>query len=132
MPPATPPPADSQRLDTWLWAARFFKTRTLAQTAIEGGKVHVNGHAAKPARLVRPGDQLDLTLGEARWHIVIEALNAQRRPAPEARTLYRETPESAARREAEQEARRLAPSPGSDARGRPTKRDRRQITRFGG
>ncbi len=125
-------PAGRQRLDKWLWAARFFKTRSLAADAIDGGKVRLNGHAAKPAKEVRPGDVLDLTLGHAQWTVTVVALNEYRRPAVEAQQLYAETAESRRRRELAAEERQLAPSPGADLHGRPTKRDRRRIQRFFG
>lgn len=119
------------RLDKWLWAARFFKTRSLACQAVEAGHVRVNGSAVKPAREIRPGDRLDIAVGTTRWCIDVLAINPYRRPAAEARDLYRETAESEARRAAERETRRLAPAPGSDLRGRPTKKARRQIHHFG-
>ena len=115
------------RIDKWLWAARFFKTRSLASQAVEGGHVRVNGQGAKPAKEVRIGDRLEIAAGGTSWAVLIRGLNEQRRPAPEAQQLYEETPESAARRAAEREARRLAPEPGSELRGRPTKKARRQI-----
>lgn len=120
------------RLDKWLWAARFFKTRALANAAISGGKVKLNGHAAKPAREVNIGDQLELTAGESCWHIRVLGLNEYRRPAAEAQLLYAESAESHASRLAASEARQLAPTPGSALKGRPTKRDRRQMQRFSG
>lgn len=119
------------RLDKWLWAARFFKTRSLAANAIAGGKVHWQGQRAKPAREVRAGDELDIDVGEQRWTVIVRALNPQRRPAPEAQLLYEETAASRARRAAVREQRKLAPTPGADRRGRPTKRDARHIHRFG-
>ena len=93
-------PLAELRLDKWLWAARFFKTRAAATAAIGGGKVHVNGQRVKPARTVRPGDRLEILRGEARYAVVVQALNDQRRPAAEAAGLYEETPESLAKREA--------------------------------
>lgn len=120
------------RLDKWLWAARFFKTRSLAAEAIDGGKVKLNGHPVKPAREVKAGDTLDLTIGEAHWTVIVRAINEYRRPAPEARRLYEETEASRHAREQAAEARVLAPAPGADLKGRPTKRDRRQIQRFSG
>ncbi len=119
------------RLDKWLWAARFFKTRSLASKAVEAGHVHLNGHAVKPSRDVKPGDQLDITVGEMRWTVDVAGINPYRRPADEARQLYAETAESQDRRARERELKRLAPAPGSDLRGRPTKKDRRQIHSFG-
>jgi ribosome-associated heat shock protein Hsp15 len=119
-----------QRIDKWLWAARFFKTRSLAAAAVDGGKVKWNGEQVKPARELQPGDQLEISAGEVRWTVVVQGLNAQRRPAPEARLLYEETAESAALRARQQELRRLAPMPGADLKGRPTKKAGRLIRGF--
>ena len=127
---AKTPDAPGQRIDKWLWAARFFKTRSLATAAIQAGHIRLNGATPKPARDVRPGDTLDIALGPVRWTVVVRALNEQRRPAAEAQQLYEETAESRARREAVRENLRLAPTPGSDLRGRPTKKARRQIRGF--
>lgn len=121
---------DRVRMDKWLWAARFFKTRSLAAQAAEGGKVHCNGARVKPARLVRVGDVLDVTIGDMHWTVIVKGLNEQRRPAEEARRLFEETEESRTRRQAALERRKLAPQP--QAKGRPTKRDRRMIHRFTG
>lgn len=119
------------RLDKWLWAARFFKTRALAQQAIAGGKVHVNDQRAKPARGVRVGDSLEITRGVERFEIRVEALSDRRGPATVAAGLYSESPDSLARRQAQAEERsllrRAAPAPPS---GRPDKRARRHIIRF--
>jgi len=123
-------PSARQRIDKWLWAARFYKTRALATAAIHAGHVKLNGATVKPARELHPGDTLELAIGDASWIIQVLALNEQRRPASEAQQLYAETPDSRARREAVREARRLAPTPGSDLRGRPTKKARRQIRGF--
>lgn len=120
------------RLDKWLWAARFFKTRALAQAAVEGGRVKLNGQAVKAAREVQAGDELHISVAQSLWEVRVLGVNGQRRPAPEARRLYGESAESQARRVREQEARSLAPSPGQDAKGRPTKRDRRRLDRFSG
>jgi ribosome-associated heat shock protein Hsp15 len=118
------------RIDKWLWAARFYKTRSLATEAIHAGHVKLNGHTVKPARELRPGDTLDLTISHIKWTIHVLGLNEQRRPASEAQKLYEETPESSIHRAAMKEAQRLAPAPGSDLRGRPTKKARRQIRGF--
>lgn len=120
------------RLDKWLWAARFYKTRSLATDAVDGGKVKLNGAAAKPAKEVKVGDRLQVRAGDQDWEIVVQGLNEQRRPAPEAQLLYRESPESAERRARAAELRRLAPASDPDQKGRPTKRDRRQLSRFRG
>ena len=122
--------AESLRIDKWLWAARFFKTRSLAVEAIRSGHVRWNGQIPKPARELRPGDTLDVALGPIRRTVVVRALNEQRRPAAEAERLYEETAESRARREAFLENLRLAPTPGSGLNGRPTKKARRQIRRL--
>jgi len=119
-----------QRIDKWLWAARFFKTRSLAAAAVDGGRIKWNGQQVKPARELKPGDELDIVAGESRWTVVVRGVSAQRRPAPEARLLYEETAESAARRLQQQEIRRLAPMPGADLKGRPTKKAGRLIRRF--
>jgi ribosome-associated heat shock protein Hsp15 len=119
-----------QRIDKWLWAARFFKTRSLAAAAVEGGRVEWNGAHVKPARPVRPGDQLDVVVGELRWTLFVRQLNSQRRPASEARLLYEETAESVVRRQRQDELRRLAPVPGADLKGRPTKKAGRLIRGF--
>jgi ribosome-associated heat shock protein Hsp15 len=119
-----------QRLDKWLWAARFFKTRSLAADAIAGGRVRWNGQAVKPAREIRPGDEIEVAAGELRWTVIVRGLNPQRRPAPEARLLYEETAESAARRQRAEALRRLAPVPGTGLKGRPTKKAGRLIRGF--
>jgi len=121
------------RLDKWLWAARWFRTRSLAAEAVTAGRVLVAGQAAKPGRELRPGDVLELR--QPGWPprvVVVRALSAVRGPAPVARTLYEETAQSVAARERAAEARRLAPEPAATlAQGRPTKRDRRQIDQAG-
>jgi ribosome-associated heat shock protein Hsp15 len=113
------------RLDKWLWAARLFKTRSLASQAIDLGRVRVGGERIKPAREARIGEVLDLQVGAQRLQVVIRALSAQRGPASIARELYRETPDSIARRERRTEQ-RLA-EPAQSIKGRPTKRDRREL-----
>lgn len=130
MPPSEKLPLTHLRIDKWLWAARFYKTRSLATEAIHAGHVKLNGHTVKPARDLRRGDMLTLAIGDVPWTIEVRALNDQRRPASEAQQLYAETTESSTRRAAVKEAQRLAPSPGSDLRGRPTKKARRQIRGF--
>jgi ribosome-associated heat shock protein Hsp15 len=121
---------ERMRIDKWLWAARFYKTRSLATAAINAGHIKLNGSTVKPARELRSGDTLELAIGDVHWTVLVRGLNEQRRPAPEAQLLYAETSESCARRAAEKEAHRLAPTPGSDLHGRPTKKARRQIRGF--
>ena len=120
------------RIDKWLWAARFFKHRTAATEAVEGGKVRLNGITVKPARAVKPGDRIDLTRDEGACTLIVRAIADKRGPATVARTLYEETAQSIAQREAAREMNRLAAPPGADLHGRPTKRDRRQMRRFEG
>lgn len=127
-----PPDTDRTRLDKWLWAARFYKHRTAATDAVDGGKVKLNGMAVKPAREVRPGDRIEITIAEDVRVVIVRAIADRRGPASVAQTLYEETPDSFARREAARETRKLAATPGADLHGRPTKRDRRRIDRFGG
>ena len=120
------------RLDKWLWAARFFKTRALAAEAVEGGKVHRNGQRAKPAHHLLVGDRLVIRVGTELFEIEVLALSGQRRPAPEARLLYLESEESQRRREREREMRKLTASQMdfTAGAGRPSKRDRRKIIAF--
>lgn len=118
------------RIDKWLWAARFFKTRTLANGAVDGGKVHVNGQRVKPAKDIIPGDELAITIGELRWTVTVRALAERRGPAVEARLLYEETPASLAARQAQTEQRKRSGGPLHDTRGRPTKRHRREIDKM--
>jgi ribosome-associated heat shock protein Hsp15 len=119
------------RLDKWLWAARFYKTRAMAAEAVEGGKVHLNGQRTKPGKTVAPGSRLQISKDGLEWDIEVVVLPAQRRPASEARTFYREEEPSRLAREAAIEAQRLArlASPLQTA-SKPTKRDRRLIHRF--
>ncbi len=117
------------RIDKWLWAARFFKTRSLAAEAIERGRVTINGDRCKPARHVRPGDVLDIDNGSTEWQVKVLALSDQRGSATVARELYLETEASMQRRAVLAEQRKLFTEPGESIRGRPTKRDRRQLDR---
>lgn len=119
------------RIDKWLWAARFFKTRSLATDAVSSGRVRLNGAPIKPAHDVKPGVRLDIFNGDTRWEVVVIALSEKRGPASEARQLYEETPESIVARDAEQMRRRFEVEPAADIHGRPTKRNRRQIDRYG-
>lgn len=122
---------DKVRLDKWLWAARFYKTRALAKTAIESGKVHCRGERCKPGKEPRIGDQFQIRAGFDERTVVVEALSIVRRGAPEAHTLYSETPESIAKRENEA-AQRKAGNLGVTTDGKPTKKQRRQLVDFRG
>lgn len=119
---------DRLRLDKWLWAARFYKTRALATDEIGRGRVSVNGQPAKPSRELKPGDLLTLRQGPVTRTVLVKGLSAYRGPAPVAQALYEETPDSIALRERAAEQRRLGAEPaGAIEQGRPTKRDRRQL-----
>lgn len=123
--------SDKVRLDKWLWAARFYKTRGLAVDEIEKGRVQVNGQPAKPAREVRLGDRIAVRREAVTITVLVMGLSQVRGPAPVARQLYEETPESLAAREQMAEQRRLAPEPAHSLdTGRPTKRDRRDLERW--
>ncbi len=117
------------RLDKWLWAARFFKTRALAKAAIEGGKVHCKGERCKPSKEPKVGEELVIRAGFDERTVVIRALSAVRRGAPEAQLLYEETAESQARRE-KAAAMRKAGALGVETHGRPSKKQRRDLQRF--
>ncbi len=123
---------DTVRLDKWLWAARFFKTRAVAAEAIDGGKVDVNGDRAKRSRHLAPGDRVSLRLGQYEWHVVVRGVSERRGPAPEAQLLYEETPESIARRAALKVQLDSMPSFFAHGEGKPTKHDRRAIRRLKG
>lgn len=118
------------RLDKWLWAARFFKTRALAVEAIEGGKVKLNGAAAKRARLVGTGDSVRIRLGPYEHDVVVRDVSERRGPAAQAALLYDETPASREARERLKWQLDNAPAPFSAGKGRPTKRDRRDLDRW--
>ena len=119
---------EAVRLDRWIWAARFFKTRALATEAVLGGHVHVNGARVKPAKDVHVGDEVELRIGTTRWTVVVAGLSDKRGPAKVAQALYAETDESRAAREQQALQRKLAPPPlGADLAGRPTKQDRRRL-----
>jgi ribosome-associated heat shock protein Hsp15 len=126
----SPDGKQSMRLDKWLWAARFFKTRALATAAISGGKVHVDGDRVKPARRIAAGDSLTVQKGPYRFSVTVTALSSQRRPAEEARTLYTESSESVAARHSLQDERRLQGQGARQSQRRPDKRTRRLIHRF--
>lgn len=118
------------RLDKWLWAARFYKTRSLARTAIDGGKVHYNGTRVKAGREVAIGAEIELRRGHETWTVIVKNLDDRRRSAPEAQKLYEETEQSRLNREAEQQQRRIANSMLQAPERRPDKKQRRQIIRF--
>ena len=115
------------RLDKWLWAARFFKTRSLAQQAIDSGRVTLNEHRIKPSHVLRISDFVVIRVGDLAWRIEVKLLSERRGPASEARKLYEETDESRAERERRIELRRWSAEPAADIKGRPTKRDRRRL-----
>jgi len=115
------------RIDKWLWAARFFKTRSLATEAVVGGRVHVNGMRVKPSKDVRTGDRIEVTIGVVRRVVDVTGLADRRGSATVAATLYTETPESVEAREQHQLERRLARPLGADLGARPTKLDRRRL-----
>lgn len=121
------------RIDKWLWAARFFKTRSLAQTALENGRVLLDGARVKRSRTVQPGQRVWLRIGPVERTVLIKAVSDNRGPAPVAQQLYEETEESVLNREAQRDKRRLFIDPASAiAAGRPTKRDRRRIHQLQG
>jgi ribosome-associated heat shock protein Hsp15 len=122
----------SIRLDKWLWAARFYKTRALAAHAIAAGRVDVNGAPAKAARALSIGDRLRVRKPPYAFIIRVVAVSEQRGPAKQAATLYEEDPEGKAARERLAHQLRIAPSPAFDGKGRPTKRDRRELDRLRG
>lgn len=121
-------PIDRLRLDKWLWAARFYKTRSLAADEIDRGRVSVNGQPAKASRELKPGDRLTIRQGAVMREVDVLGLSRIRGPASAAQALYAETAESVTRREAAEQARRLAAEPAEAlSQGRPTKRDRRKL-----
>jgi len=118
------------RIDKWLWAARFYKTRSLAQQAIAAGRVKLNDARIKPAHELKPGDALAIRVGDFEWQIMVKALSDKRGPADAARQLYEESAASRMERERRQDLRRWGAEPASSLKGRPTKRDRRRIEGF--
>ncbi|HMG18947.1 MAG TPA: S4 domain-containing protein [Gemmatimonadales bacterium] len=122
--------ADKVRVDKWLWAARFFKTRGLAAAAVGGGKVYVNGSRAKPAKQVQVGDTLRVRVGPYDWFVTVRAVTERRGSARDAQLLYDESPEGRAARERLAEAHKIAPAPTYQGKGRPTKKDRRELQRL--
>ena len=115
------------RVDKWLWAARFFKTRSLAQQAIDAGRVKLNEQRVKPAHVIRISDSLSVRIGDYEWHVLVKNLSDKRGPAEQARKLYEETEASRAERERRANLRRWGAEPAADLKGRPTKRDRRRL-----
>lgn len=126
------PDTDRTRLDKWLWAARWFKTRALAAEACERGRVRVNGTQAKPAKDLRIGDKLELQHERGHFCVEVQALAVQRKSASLAQALYRETEASMLAREQAATLRRLSPEPEAARHGRPTKQDRRELQRLRG
>ena len=128
------PALESIRIDKWLWAARFFKTRSLASRAVSGGLVQIAEQRVKASRRLRRGETVHIRRGTQAWDVLVRGLREQRRPAPEAQTLYEETPESIERRTSEQARREQARVRRERAsgrfQGRPTKRDRRALERW--
>jgi ribosome-associated heat shock protein Hsp15 len=117
------------RLDKWLWAARFFKTRSLAASEVDGGHVELNGERAKPAKQIKVGDELRIRINQSTHIVHVLGLSGRRGPAKEAQLLYEETAASKQERERLAEQRRLAPTPAYEDGGRPTKRDRRDMSK---
>jgi ribosome-associated heat shock protein Hsp15 len=122
------PDAQTQRLDKWLWVARFFKTRGLAANAVSGGKVQVAGERVKPSRHVGAGTALRIRRGPVQWSVVVRAVAKHRRPAREAALLYEESPQSLAQREREAEQRKLDAGARRERLGKPSKHERRNAT----
>ena len=118
------------RLDRWLWAARFFKTRALAAAAVAGGKVQVNGTRAKPAKQLQVGDALRLRVGPYEWFVTVRDLSERRGPPKTALALYEESPDGRAARERLALQHKIAPAPTYQGKGRPTKKERREIERL--
>ena len=118
------------RIDKWLWAARFFKTRSLAADAVAGGKVALNGARPKPSRVVRAGDHLNIRRGAYEWSIVVKGTSTYRGPASDAQCLYEETEESSLKRQAAAAQLKLERPADFDSPRRPSKKDRRAISRF--
>lgn len=120
------------RLDKWLWAARFFKTRALATEAVSGGKVHVNGQRVKPARAIHIDDILNITRGHVEWVVIIKALSEKRGPAEIAQTLYEETEESIFKREENAAMRKYQRAGMKSSEHRPSARNRQKLRKLGG
>ncbi len=125
-----PSEEETQRLDKWLWVARFFKTRGRAAAAVSGGKVQVAGERVKPSRHVGHGTPIEIRRGPVQWQVVVRAVARHRRQAAEAALLYEETPESIEQRQREAEQRRLEAGERRERLGKPSKRQRRDATRL--
>jgi ribosome-associated heat shock protein Hsp15 len=123
---------DKTRIDKWLWAARFYKTRSLATDACDGNKVRINGAIVKPAKDVKPGDKITFPAGWHEWEVEVLAISDKRGSAEIAQTLYRETEESVKSRAEESERRRKFAEPAAEIYARPTKRDRRNLDKWRG
>lgn len=125
-----PDAPDDTRIDKWLWAARFFKTRSQATDAVTGGKVEINGESAKPSKSVKVGDRIRLRLGPVEFRLTVTGIAERRGSAAVAQTLYAESPESIAERERVAAQRRFAAAPAYEEKGRPSKKDRRELDRW--
>src|SRR5690349_5228508 len=121
---------DETRIDKWLWAARFFKTRSQATAAVTGGKVEINGDPAKPSKPVKVGDRIRLRLGPAEYRITVTGIGERRGSAAVAQSLYEESAESIAERQRIASERRFASAPSYEEKGRPSKKDRRDLERW--
>jgi ribosome-associated heat shock protein Hsp15 len=122
--------SDETRIDKWLWAARFFKTRSQATAAVAGGKVEINGDSAKPAKTVKIGDRIRLRLGPTEYRLTITGIEERRGSATVAQALYEESAESLAERQRVASERRFASAPSYEEKGRPSKKDRRDLDRW--
>ena len=125
-------PGAKLRIDKWLWAARFFKTRSLAADAVDKGRVRIGGAPVKPAKDVRVGDTVEISIESVVWVVEVRGVCDVRGPASVAQTLYAETEDARAKRLAEQDRRRTFREPAAELHGRPTKRDRRIIDKLSG
>ena len=122
--------AEETRIDKWLWAARFFKTRSQATAAVTGGKVEVNGDTAKPSKTIKVGDRVRIRLGPTEYRLTVTAIGERRGSATVAQTLYEESPESLAERQRIASERRFSRAPTYEEKGRPSKKDRRDLERW--
>jgi ribosome-associated heat shock protein Hsp15 len=127
-----PAPPSETRIDKWLWAARFYKTRSLATTAAAGGKVEVNGESAKPSKMVKVGDRVRLRVGPVEYQLTVTGIGERRGSAPAAQALYEELPGSKELRERIAAQRRFASPPAYEEKGKPSKKDRRAMDRWRG